>query len=233
MFWVITDTHFNHFAITKRNQRPLHFEAMVCKNWASKVSHKDTVIHLGDCAWDIKGMKRLLSLPGHKILVRGNHDEQTLGNYIKMGWDFACDSITMRLMGINILFSHKPVWNHTADINIHGHFHDLHREDFSRFYLPMALESMGYTPIALDEEFLGPIRSWIDTHRIPKLKDIYNLQQDKQPLTIRDLYGRHGKEEFVKEFIKHSTMNQSYDENVSVNIDDILEKYGISEKYLV
>ena len=69
---------------------------------------QDTVIHLGDCAWRPEGMKRLLELPGKKILVRGNHDDKSLEKYMEMGWDFACDSIVMKLGGVVILFSHKP-----------------------------------------------------------------------------------------------------------------------------
>ncbi len=145
-------------------------------------------------------MKRLLGLPGKKILVRGNHDDKSLEKYTEMGWDFACDSIVMKLGGVVILFSHKPRLGHRADINIHGHFHDLHREDFSRLYLPLSLEAMGYQPIALDTEFLETIASWVSKKRIPKLKEIYELKQNHRPLCQRDIYGRQGKECFFRKF---------------------------------
>ena len=89
---------------------------------------------------------------------------------------------------------------HRADINIHGHYHDLHREDFSRLYLPLSLEAMGYQPIALDAEFLGTMASWVSRRRIPKLKEIYELKQNHRPLSLRDIYGQQGKERFIRKF---------------------------------
>ena len=229
MLWVITDTHFDHQAIISRCGRPANFTALVCENWRKVVKRTDTVIHLGDCAWRPEGMKRLLSLPGRKILVRGNHDDKSLEKYMDMGWDFACDSTVMKLGGITILFSHKPRWGHRADINIHGHFHDLHREDFSRLYLPLSIEAMGYRPIALDEEFLGPISSWVGKRRIPKLKEIYELKQNHRPLCMRDIYGRQGRDRFIEEFIKHATGEESVDYQGDMDIDSVLKKYGISK----
>ena len=108
MLWTITDTHFDHHAMIKNCGRPVNFDAIICRNWRERVKPQDTVIHLGDCAWRSEGMKRLLELPGKKILVRGNHDDKSLEKYMEMGWDFACDSIVMKLGGVVILFSHKP-----------------------------------------------------------------------------------------------------------------------------
>ena len=132
----------NHEAMVSRSQRPKNFSALIAKNWKDMVSNKDTVIHLGDVAWDDKGMERILRLPGKKILLRGNHDHKTFQEYMDMGWDFAAESITLKYDRMTVLFSHAPVWNHQASINIHGHFHDLHREDLTHLYLPVFLESM-------------------------------------------------------------------------------------------
>ena len=97
MLWTITDTHFDHHAMIKSCGRPENFDAIICRNWRERVKPQDTVIHLGDCAWRPEGMKRLLGLPGKKILVRGNHDDKSLEKYMEVGWDFACDSITEKL----------------------------------------------------------------------------------------------------------------------------------------
>lgn len=215
MLWIITDTHLGHYAMIKSCGRPENFDAIICRNWRERVKPQDTVIHLGDCAWRPEGMKRLLGLPGKKILVRGNHDDKSLEKYMEMGWDFACDSIVMKLGGVVILFSHKPRLGHRADINIHGHFHDLHREDFSRLYLPLSLEAMGYQPIALDTEFLGTIASWVSKKRIPKLKEIYELKQNHRPLCQRDIYGRQGKECFFRKF----------EGTPELNIHEMMEKF--------
>lgn len=228
LLWVITDTHFDHYKMITSCNRPENFTDQICENWRNMVSPSDTVIHLGDFAWGMPAMEKLLSLPGRKILVRGNHDDKSLERYMSMGWDFAADSIVMNLYGIRILFSHKPRFDHKADINIHGHFHDLHREDFSRLYLPLSLEAMGYRPIALDDEFLGPISSWTGRHYIPKLKEIYDLKQNHRPFCIRDIYGRQGKERFMEDFRKHTgNMDVSDDEILAV-----LEKHGIRKSLI-
>lgn len=50
------------------------------KDWCSKVQSEDTVLLLGDFSWamhlkdTLKDFKYLNSLPGKKILLRGNHD---------------------------------------------------------------------------------------------------------------------------------------------------------------
>lgn len=85
MLWIITDTHLNHHAMVKSCGRPENFDSIICQNWQEKVKAQDTVIHLGDCAWRPEGMKRLLGLPGKKILVRGNHDDKSLEKYMEMG----------------------------------------------------------------------------------------------------------------------------------------------------
>lgn len=213
MLWVITDTHLEDFNMVKTCGRPENFTDLICENWQRMVSPQDTIIHLGDCAWGQKAMKRLVKLPGRKILVRGNHDTRSIPYYMKIGWDFACDSFTMKMEGITILFSHAPMWGYrNANINIHGHFHDLHREDFIRLYLPLSLESMGYKPIAMDKEFLGTIGSWVGKHYvyIPTLQEIWQLRQDARPLTKRDEYGfgcwNNSKEEYKKKVVEHQNM---------------------------
>lgn len=223
MLWVITDTHFCHHAIIKSCDRPENFEDLVCGNWTKMVAPDDRVLHLGDCAWRPEGMKRLLALPGKKFLIRGNHDDKSDDAYMDMGWDGVFESVIIKRFGLRILFSHMPRFGHKTDINIHGHYHDLHREDFSRLYLPLSLESMGYRPIALDEEFIGQISSWVKKKQIPKLKAIAKLRQNHRPLCERDMYGFHGKEAFMEAFREHA-------DDPNVDIGRILEKHGISEE---
>lgn len=55
-------------------------EEKIKKNWISKVKNDDTVVLLGDFSWamhlneTLKDFEYLNSLPGKKILLRGNHD---------------------------------------------------------------------------------------------------------------------------------------------------------------
>ena len=230
MYWVITDTHMNHEAMISRSQRPKNFTTLICKNWKDMVSNKDTVIHLGDVSWDDKGMQRILRLPGKKILLRGNHDHKTWQEYMDMGWDFAAESITLKFDRLTVLFSHAPVWNHQASINVHGHFHDLHREDFTHLYLPLSLESMGYMPIALDDEFIATLSSWGRRHKPPTLREIVDLRQNHRKLTKRDLYGRLSKEEFAKALVSHQMISQQCEYNGDA--ETVLAEFGVSEQMI-
>ena len=55
-------------------------EEKIKQDWLSKVKEEDTVVHLGDFSWamhlkdTIKDFEFLDSLPGKKILLKGNHE---------------------------------------------------------------------------------------------------------------------------------------------------------------
>ena len=150
MIWITTDTHFGHRNIIKLANRPENYEELIITNWKAVVSPKDTVIHLGDVAWGGKYLSIIKELPGQKILVRGNHDPCSLDYYMQRGFNFACDSLTMRRYGIDMLFTHAPRIFHEADVNIHGHLHSLATIKSCCLYYPIALECNGYKMIDLD-----------------------------------------------------------------------------------
>ena len=173
MIYLYTDTHINHWMLEHSGQRPQGFSELILQHWQEIVHEDDLVIHLGDIAFHgVWSIERLLAMPGRKILVRGNHDTKSLGRYMAMGFAFACDTFTMQAEGINILFSHRPIAGHTADINIHGHQHSLALADTSRLYLPLALEYSAYYPIIFDHKLLGRLRSWVDRKHVPTEKEI-------------------------------------------------------------
>ena len=70
-------------------------------------------------------------------------------------FDFACDSFTMDYMGINIIFTHKPLKRFSQDVNIHGHLHDKPALRDKRHIL-ISLEKMGYCVFPLK----GIIKKW-------------------------------------------------------------------------
>lgn len=69
MLYVIPDTHLGHRAMCYSCGRPLDFSEQICRNWQEIVEPEDTVIHLGDVAWDARWLHRMMRLPGSKILV--------------------------------------------------------------------------------------------------------------------------------------------------------------------
>ena len=177
MLYLITDTHLGHQNMLKSCSRPARFTNLILDNCRKMVKSEDTLIHLGDVAWNAEELMRFMKLPGRKILVRGNHDKKSTAYYMDAGFALVVDSMTMTLQGIRILFSHAPQYGHTADINIHGHQHDLHYEDVFHRYWPLALEHMGYKPLPLDDKTVGVLQSWVKRGRNPSKKELYALHQ--------------------------------------------------------
>lgn len=131
--WIITDTHFQHDNIIHYCQRPKDHGARVIKSWKRRVKPGDTIIHLGDCV--MGGKEKVTAwyenvfptLPGRKILIKGNHDwsKQKLMKY----WDEVVGYYVVDYKGLKVLLTHCP--NYTIkvdgrkfDLNVHGHQHN-------------------------------------------------------------------------------------------------------------
>lgn len=158
--YIISDTHLHHDNIIIYCNRPTNHTELILENWCNIVKEDDLIIHLGDVIFKrASELDNILhSLPGKKILVRGNHDRETLEWYMTHGFDFACDSFIFE----DILFTHIPSAFLPANtkINIHGHLHNapfikekwnLKSRPFNRLF---ALENEEYKPVLL-ETFLN------------------------------------------------------------------------------
>ena len=131
--WIIADTHFYHENIKRYKGRPDDFNEQIISNWNKLVAYDDVVIHLGDVIFGLDKEKRLpslmASLPGKKILCRGNHDPKPAAWYMEHGFDFACDYYVYQ----DVAFSHAPLTplppqtlvsdGRLVTKNVHGHFH--------------------------------------------------------------------------------------------------------------
>jgi calcineurin-like phosphoesterase family protein len=142
---VVSDTHWNEkdgSPMRTHCLRPADYTQRSLKRWKHVVQPNDLVIHCGDV---INGPKRevkaiLDSLPGRKILVRGNHDrDKPCKWWMENGFEFACDSFVLN----GILFTHEPAnaivksngnrpygmleegLPEGCTINVHGHLHNV------------------------------------------------------------------------------------------------------------
>jgi calcineurin-like phosphoesterase family protein len=64
------------------------------------------------------------TLPGKKVLVRGNHDRQNSNSWwMEHGFDFSCDGMKFR----NCWLTHEPSTSLAdgCELNIHGHLHNI------------------------------------------------------------------------------------------------------------
>ncbi len=153
-YWVITDTHFGHHKMHDYCQRPEGFEAIILRRLEC-VRSDDVLIHLGDfCIYkDMEWHEDfMLACKGRRWLVRGNHDNKSLGWYFGHGWDFVADEVSLDIFGKRVALSHKPITIHdNFDLNIHGHHHNTghHPEDETTAKHRLLFIEHEYAPVNL------------------------------------------------------------------------------------
>lgn len=125
--WVGTDWHlWSVNSVTdKRHQfRSISNLGRLSDAYAEDIQSDDIFIYLGDLCdpgvTDIKKLKAIVSsIPGYKVLCKGNHDTQDDTFYKEIGFDVVCEICVIH----NLVFSHKPVRVPMGYLNIHGHLH--------------------------------------------------------------------------------------------------------------
>lgn len=154
LVWLVADTHFFHHTktFTAACHRPPDCDERMMANLRRLVAPQDMLLHLGDVIFYNMGALKpsLDSVPGRKILVRGNHDRKSTHWYLHNGFSFVCDALELK----GVLFTHEPrrvVPDHVLG-NAHGHWHNLEPlPDWHgpRHYL-VAMERTNYHPVNLD-----------------------------------------------------------------------------------
>lgn len=124
--WIISDTHFNHKFMVDKWIRPDNYQELIINNWRKYVGIYDTVIHLWDVIFsrpsELWGI--LDSLPGYKILVKGNHDKNADNWYMSQGFNEVHLNYLITLWIDKVIeCTHKPIKT-THDINLSWHLHN-------------------------------------------------------------------------------------------------------------
>jgi len=157
----ISDTHFGDKAVHKIRHRRFgklktvdKMNELLIKQWNAEVGKKDTVYHLGDVAMTKKGLALLNQCNGKKILIKGNHDEYPLAEYLNV-----FDDIHGIVRFEKYFLSHTPIhpdllprW---CKANIHGHIHHKQVIDSDgkahHRYFNVSVERTDFKPIAVEE----------------------------------------------------------------------------------
>jgi len=167
----ISDTHFGHVNMLKfinydgSRLRPFdsieELDELMIQNWNEMVKPTDKIYHLGDVVYRCKNRDQVMSrLNGDKVLIKGNHDKDQLGWYMKYFRDIRG---TCHIDG-NYLLSHFPIHPDSKGRfvrNLHGHIHAqtvmktfLIRGGFSRepdlWYKNCCVEVNDYRPIPFE-----------------------------------------------------------------------------------
>lgn len=105
--YAISDLHLSKAVPNKSMEmfgnKWINYQEKIDKNWKSTVTMEDTVLIAGDISWAIsleeayEDFKYINSLPGKKIIIRGNHDYyfSTLTKVNKFLEDNNFDTITI------------------------------------------------------------------------------------------------------------------------------------------
>lgn len=125
--WVCSDWHL--WIRDEKGKPKCHKSSYfdkVFSNYKDTVKDQDLVIYLGDLTdgelEDETSFNELRdtikSLPGNKIMVRGNNDLKDANFYKSCGFKY----VVQAFVWSNVLFTHIPIEN-AFDLNIHGHLH--------------------------------------------------------------------------------------------------------------
>lgn len=129
----ISDTHFGHANMLKflnydgTRMRPFdsieEVDELMIENWNKIIKPADRVYHLGDVCYRCGNRDQIMSrLNGKKVLIKGNHDRDQLGWYMKYFEDIRG---TIHIDG-NYLLSHFPIHPDSKGRfirGLHGHIH--------------------------------------------------------------------------------------------------------------
>lgn len=152
------DTHAYHLNIIKYCDRPFttveEMNSTMIERWNSVVKPEDTVYHLGDVVFGPGSLEHLeefvTSLNGHKVLITGNHDRQTVQWYKDHGFEYVYTGEFWKYKNSHILLSHRPYPIKHPYINIHGHTHNLlHTQESC--YKCVSVEQTDYYPVTLGQ----------------------------------------------------------------------------------
>lgn len=113
MIWFTSDLHLGHEGVIRYCDRPFagvkSMDDALFQKWNEKVRPEDTIYILGDWSfhrWE-EGREWLTSLRGKKILIRGNHDSYSYGQYHSLGIDVYEEAV-IKLAGNRVRLSHYP-----------------------------------------------------------------------------------------------------------------------------
>ena len=155
---VIADTHLGHRNIIRYCGRPfnsvVHMDAEIIRRWNEKVRPNDRVYHLGDFALVGKSKETIANyvsqLNGHKTLILGNHDKQSIGWWEDVGFD---QVVKNQIEIGDYLFTHYPIPErdmlYSDKINVHGHVHKYLIQDSK--HICVCVEYTNYYPVLLKD----------------------------------------------------------------------------------
>ena len=139
------DLHLGHKNILSYDNRPFRsieeHDDFIISAWMKKVSYDDKVYVLGDVSWHpaVKTVGILQELPGRKILIAGNHDEELLKHH---AFCSCFDEVTgykeIFMDKVRIVLSHYPMpafnGSFSGSWHFYGHVHNSFEANMINHY---------------------------------------------------------------------------------------------------
>jgi calcineurin-like phosphoesterase family protein len=173
--FITADTHFSHRRILELANRPFEsieeMDETLIEHWNAKVPKHAVVYHLGDFCLGRRErvIDILMRLNGRITLLKGNHDRDIRGDFMRRQFDRVLDYLETKTEdGTKVVMSHYAhlVWNksHYGSWMLHGHSHnslpdtnlrrldvgvDAHPnyEPFSYYEIVALMQGRGHTPV--------------------------------------------------------------------------------------
>ncbi|WP_336098070.1 metallophosphoesterase [Roseovarius sp. CH_XMU1461] len=157
--WYTADLHFNHTNIIRHCSRPFASSAEMDKEILHRmqcVGDEDHLWILGDFAFARNAVSRRYvadlfeAIPGHKHLVRGNHDHKSTNN---LPWASVQDLVEIKDQEQNLVLCHYPLitWNKAryGTLHLFGHVHN----EFKGYKgaVNVGVDCWNFRPLSLSE----------------------------------------------------------------------------------
>ena len=162
--FLIGCTHFGHTKMCEfvrfngEKVRPFtnsqEMDETLVSNWNGVVTTTDKVYVLGDVAFSRSNLATMERLNGKKILIKGNHDNLDLKDYVKYFYDIRASHKLD-----NSVLTHIPIHPESLarwGLNVHGHLHsNVVKLSLAQIpdhrYFNVSVERINYTPISLEQ----------------------------------------------------------------------------------
>lgn len=167
--YLYSDPHFHHGAIIRHASRPFRtveeMNRTLIERYQDRVGSCDLTIWLGDCCFGSTERLALIlrSLPGYKVLVRGNHDKGPAA-MARAGFDAVVERPVLEIAGHAVELSHYPFRDGVREgdartfafpvrtpgwVLAHGHTHSRRRRNGNMIHV--GVDAWDFAPVSIAE----------------------------------------------------------------------------------